>query len=69
MQLFLKCVSVPLPGVADRSEFALDYSLQLDIVICLCASMEKRVYTWLVLESVHFSHVTLNPQSISCLLL
>jgi hypothetical protein len=39
--LFLECAFVPLPGVIGRSEFALYYSLQLAILICLCASMEK----------------------------
>ena len=36
-----KCVFMLLPGVADRSGFVSDYSLQLAIVICLYASMEK----------------------------
>lgn len=31
--LFLLCVSVLLPGVSDRSEFASDYSLPLAAVI------------------------------------
>ena len=28
-EMFLECAFVPLPGVADRSEFTSDYSLQL----------------------------------------
>ena len=32
---------MPIPGVAVRSEFTLDYSLQLAIIICLHATMEK----------------------------
>lgn len=36
---------VPLPGIVDRSEFTSDYSTQLDIVICLYASMEKHFTT------------------------
>ena len=43
MQLFLEYAFVLLPSTADRSEFTLDYSLQLAIVICLYASMEKLV--------------------------
>lgn len=30
-----------IPGVEHNSDFASDYSLQLDIVICLYFSMEK----------------------------
>lgn len=42
--LFLECAIVPLLGVSDRSELTSDYSLQLGIVICLCASMKKHVF-------------------------
>lgn len=35
---------MPLLGVLDRSELTSDYSLQLGIVICLCASMKKHVF-------------------------
>jgi hypothetical protein len=35
---------MPIPGVAVRSEFTLDYSLQLAIIICLHATMEKHVF-------------------------
>lgn len=43
MELFLQCVSVLLPGIAD-SAFTSDYSLQVAIVICICASKEKHVF-------------------------
>jgi hypothetical protein len=36
-------VFVPLPDVTDRGECTSDYSIQLAIVICLYASMEKHV--------------------------
>lgn len=41
-QLFSESASVPFPGAANRSEFVLDYSLQLAAVTSLCASMEKK---------------------------
>lgn len=47
-----------LPVVPEKSEFTLDYSLQVTIVVCLYVSMEKYVfatcglslwlYTWLM---------------------
>ena len=40
--LFLDSAFVALPGVEDRSEFTLDYSLQLTIAIYLYASTEKQ---------------------------
>lgn len=35
---------MPLPGIVDKSEFTLDYLLQLAIAICLYGSMEKHVF-------------------------
>lgn len=40
-KLFLECASVPVLGVVNWSNFILDYSLQLDIIICLNVSMSK----------------------------
>ena len=40
-KLFLECASVPVLGVVNWSNFILDYSLQLDIIICLNVSMEN----------------------------
>lgn len=42
-KLFLDYAFMPLPGVADRSEFTSDCSLPLDTVVCLYALMEKYV--------------------------
>lgn len=33
-----------LPVVPEKSEFTLDYSLQVTIVVCLYVSMEKYVF-------------------------
>lgn len=41
MQLFLECIFVPFPSVANRNEFISDYSLQLTVVICLYASWKN----------------------------
>lgn len=38
--LFLGCAALPLPGAADRTDFTLDYLLQLAI-ICFYSSMKK----------------------------
>ena len=43
-KLFLECVFMLPPSVADRSEFILGYSLQLAIVTCLCAPKENHVF-------------------------
>lgn len=43
-KLFLEFAFMPLPGIVDKSEFTLDYLLQLAIVICLYGSMEKQVF-------------------------
>lgn len=77
-RIILGCVFLLLQGVVDRSEFSSVYSLQLAIVIGLCASMEKHVpatgqlphLAQLSHWNVHFTHVTpLHPQSMSCLML
>lgn len=41
----------PLPGVGNRSELALDHSLLLAIVTCLCVSMEKDAFATCVLSA------------------
>lgn len=43
-ELFLECVFVLFPGVVDKSEFTSEYLLQLDIVICLYASMKNHFF-------------------------
>ena len=40
-EMLLACAFVPLPGAEGRSEFSLDYLLQLDVVPGLYASMES----------------------------
>ena len=44
IEWFLDYAFVPLSGPAGRSEFALDYSLQWAIVICLYAFIENHVF-------------------------
>lgn len=58
---FMDCVFVVRLGLADRSEFALDYSIQLTIVICfyMFLSCGLVFYMQLVLVIVYFIHVTL----------
>ena len=66
-ELFWECVFLLLPGVVGRSEFSTVYALQLAIVICLYASMEKHVSATvqlphqeeLTLVIVHLTHVHL----------
>lgn len=41
MGLFLDYSLVPLPGIAERSEFTSDYTKQQNIVICSYVSVEK----------------------------
>jgi hypothetical protein len=48
MELFFDYRPVSLSGVADRCEFAVDLSLQLAFVICLCASMKTHGFVQLV---------------------
>lgn len=47
MELFLECAfeaSPALLGVLDRSEFTVDYSLQLTTVTCLFAHPAKNMF-------------------------
>lgn len=58
-RIFLGLWFVPLPGIADRSEFTSYYSLQILITaICVYASYDCTLYT--------FDYF--NPQSINCLM-
>lgn len=65
-ELFLECAFVHLPGVAVRSEFPFDYSLQLTIVTCSCASVPGTCSLSLWLDTVFIWFLTL---SINCLML
>ena len=74
MELPLECAFVPLPGVADRSGFTLDYSLQLPIVVRV--PLQKNILSLHVtclpcvlgLVTGHFPQVN-PPQSVHCLML
>lgn len=83
-RLFLDHAFVPLPCVADRSEFISGDSLQLTIAICLYSSMRKKIKnnsfffphmqfaaSWdLLFGAVHFVNVIpLNLECIKCLML
>lgn len=63
---------MPLPRVADRSEFTPDYSLPLDIVfLSICLYGETCFcHVQLVLVTAHFIGVILlNSEGINCLML
>lgn len=64
------CSSVVLLCLADKSEFASDYSLKLVTVNCLSASVKTcHCIVQLVLVTIHFTQVIiLNPQSTNCLM-
>lgn len=51
--LFLKCVFMFPPGIVDRSEFTSKYSLQLSIVTCLYASMEKHALSHMIIYNLN----------------
>lgn len=44
-EIFLGICFHAFPRCSDRSEFISDYSLQIETVICLYASVEKHVFT------------------------
>jgi hypothetical protein len=62
VELFLECVFMPLPGVAERSELPSDYSLLFAAVIQLHVYMplfKKKTYLyhmWLIHETVYSLH-------------